>query len=348
MEKLRMGIVGAGNIANHGHLPAYMQCENAYPEAIADIDLERAKRTAEAFGIKNVFSSVEEMLEKCDIDAVDICTWNNTHAPICEAAARAGKHILCEKPLAMDLDSALKMETAVLDSGVTFMLAVPSRFGYANMYLRDMYDKGDFGDIYYAKTSNIRRRGTPSGWFTDKKTSGGGPIIDIGVHRIDAAWYIMGTPNPVRVSANVFSRIGDYQTKGVDRWQGTPCPDNRFDCEDSGAGAIHFDNGAVLLFEASWALNAPEKSETLLCGTKAGATVEPLVIFGERNGYLSTDSITVCPRNDKILLEITHFADCVLNKKETKYPISQAVTMQRMLQAIYDSAESKREIILGE
>lgn len=228
------------------------------------------------------------------------------------------------------------------------MLAVPSRFGYENMYLRDMYEKGELGEVYYAKTSAVRRRGTPSGWFTDKKTSGGGPVIDIGIHRIDEAWYLMGNPKPVRVSANVFSKIGDYQTKGVSRWIGTPCPDNRFDCEDSGAGVIHFENGALMVFEASWALNAPAKEETLVCGTKAGATIEPFTIYGERNDYLSTDNITVLGGGEKrFLLEIEHFADCVQKGvRETKYPMAQAVDMQKMLQAIYDSAASGKEILL--
>ena len=332
MEKLKIGVVGAGNI-----------CE---VKAICDIDLERAKSAAERFGIPAYYQSVEEMLDSADIDAVDVCTWNNAHAPVAIAAAKAKKHIICEKPLAMDLSDALAMQKAIESAGVNFMLAVPSRFGYENMYLRDLLDKGELGEVYYAKTSNIRRRGTPTGWFTDKKTSGGGPIIDIGVHRIDAAWYLMGNPKPVRVSANVFNKIGDYQTQGVGRWQGTPCPDNRFDCEDSGAGVIHFENGAVMLFEASWAINGADWSETRIFGTKAGALVEPLTIFGERAGYLSTDKVTVFSSNDKMKLEIEHFADCVLNGKPTKYPISQAVDMQRMLQAIYDSAAQGKEIIL--
>lgn len=349
MEKLRIGVVGAGNIAANAHLPAYKKCWNCVPAAICDIDFERAKRVAEEFGIPEVYASIEEMLEKADIDAVDICTWNNAHAPCLIAAAKAGKHVMCEKPLAMSLDDALEMEKAVKENNVIFFLAVPSRFGYANMYLRDMYDRGEFGDVYYSKTSYNRRRGTPLGWFTDKKTSGGGPVIDIGVHRIDAAWYLMGTPKPVRVSANTFNKIGDYQTKGVTRWHGTPSPDNQFDCEDSGAGVIHFENGATMVFEASWAINAPEKYETLVCGSKAGATVEPLVIYGERNEYLSTDSVTVNEHNDKFQLEIEHFADCVLNgNHNTKYPIEQAVDMQRMLQAIYDSAEQGKEIVIGE
>ena len=348
MQKLKIGIVGAGNIACSAHLPAYQECENAYPAAIADIDYERAKSAAEKFNIPRAYSSVEEMLADADIDAVDICTWNNAHAPVCIAAAEAGKHVLCEKPMAMSLADALAMEKAVKASGVTFMLAVPGRFGYENMYLREMYERGEFGDIYYAKTSTVRRRGTPTGWFTDKKTSGGGPVIDIGVHGIDAAWYIMGCPKPVSVSAGVFFKIGDYQTKGVGRWQGTPCPDNKFDCEDSGAGIIRFENGAVLFFEASWAINGPEHTDVLLCGSKAGASMSPLTIYGERNDYLSTDQITVSPKNDKFKLEITHFADCVLNNKIPKYSLSQAVMMQKMLQGVYDSSDLGKEIIINE
>ncbi len=160
-EKVKVGIVGAGNIANSAHLPAYENCSNAMPAAICDIDFERAKKTAEKYNIEHVYSSVEEMLQKADIEAVDICTWNNGHAPVCVAAAKAGKHVLCEKPLAMNVSQALEMQKAVDDAGVIFMLAVPSRFGYENMYLRDMYEKGELGEVYYAKTSAVRRRGTP-------------------------------------------------------------------------------------------------------------------------------------------------------------------------------------------
>ena len=130
MEKLKIGVVGAGNIAKHGHLPAYRKCYNCVPQAICDIDFERAKRVAEEFGIPEVYPSIEEMLEKSDIAAVDICTWNNAHAPCLIAAAKAGKHVMCEKPLAMNLDDALKMEQAVKENNVIFFLAVPSRFGY--------------------------------------------------------------------------------------------------------------------------------------------------------------------------------------------------------------------------
>jgi predicted dehydrogenase len=346
MKKLKVGIVGAGNIAVNAHLPAYKLCKNAEVTAIADINPERAKAAADKFGIPNVFLSAEEMIAKTDIEAIDVCVWNNAHCDVTITAARSGKHVLCEKPMAMNLEQALIMRDEIKKAGIIFMLAVPGRFAYANTLARELFDKGELGDVYFAKTAYVRQRGTPTGWFTDKKTSGGGPVIDIGVHRIDAAWYLMGNPKPVRVSAALSHNIGDYKTKGVDRWTGTSCPDNRFDTEDSGAGVIHFENGAVLLFEASWAINGPEHTDTQICGSKAGIILEPLTVYGERNGYLSTDALTVSKNENRFLNEITHFADCVLNKKETKFPPEQAVELQKMLQGIYDSARVGKEVVL--
>ena len=345
MSKLRIGVVGAGNISVNAHLPAYQEINNVEVVAIADLDLDRAKAAAEKFHIPQAFDSVEAMLEGAELDAIDICTWNNGHAPVCIAAAKAGKHVVCEKPMAKDLADAKAMEQAIKDAGVTFMLAVPGRFNTQNMAVREMLEAGELGDVYYAKVANVRRRGTPSGWFTDKKTSGGGPVIDIGVHSIDAAWYLMGTPKPTRVSAQVFAPHGDYQTKGVGRWQGIPCPDNQFDCEDSGAGIIHFENGAAMLFEATWAFNGPNHTDVQVVGSKAGVTLDPLTVYGERVGYLSDDVVTV-GENNRFAEELKHFADCVLNNKTPKYPLEQAVQMQEMLQAIYDSADQNKEVTL--
>ena len=145
------------------------------------------------------------------------------------------------------------------------------------------------------------------------------------------------------ISAQISNRIGDYQTKGVDRWIGTKCPDNRFDTEDSGCGVIHFENGACLMFEASWAINGPAHSDTLICGTKAGVSLDPFKVYGERNGYLSDDAITMND-NNRFASELTHFYDCVLNDKEPIYPIEQAILMQKMLNGIYESAENGKEV----
>lgn len=345
MKKVRIGIVGAGNIATNAHMPAYAACDKAEVVAVADHNLERAEAFAKRFGIPHAYASVEELLANEDIDAVDVCTWNNGHAPVTIAAAKAGKHILCEKPFADSLEHALEAKAAVEEAGVQFLLGVPSRFNPQNALVRELLDKGEFGDIYYAKTSYLRRRGTPTGWFTDKRVAGGGPILDIAVHRIDAAWYMMGNPKPVRVSAAVSNRLGAFRTKGIERWQGTPCPDNQNDTEDFGAGAIHFENGAILLFEASWAINGPDFQYTQLYGTKGGVTLDPLTVYGERNGYLSDDKLNPGP-GKSFELEIAHFVDCVLTGAPTRTPVDQACDLQRMLQGIYDSARLGREVTL--
>lgn len=345
MSTVRIGIVGAGNIATNSHMPSYTRCPDAQIVAVADIDAQRAQAFADRFHIEEVYSSVEEMLEKSDIDAVDVCVWNCSHAEVSIAALRAGKAVMCEKPLSFDLPSALSIREEVEKAGVPFLLAVPNRFNPQNMLARQLVETGELGDIYYAKTSYLRRRGTPLGWFTDRRASGGGPVLDIGVHRIDAAWYLMGNPKPVRVSAAVSNRLGEFQTKGVERWPGTPYKDGRYDTEDFGAGVIHFENGALLLFETSWAINGPELVHTQIYGTQAGLSLDPLTIFGERAGHLSDDRLTPAstPSFDN---EMAHFVRCVQGKEQPRVPIEQACDLQRMLQGIYDSGRLGREIIL--
>lgn len=343
MDKIRVGIVGAGNIARTAHLPVYMKRSDVEVVAIADWNLERAREAAKMFNIPNAFSSVEELLENVDVDYIDICVWNRSHAPVAIAAAKAGKNILCEKPMAIDLEDALNMETAIREAGVQFMLAVPTRYSNEAQYLNKLRLEGKFGDIYYAKTGYVRRRGTPIGWFTDTSKSGGGPVIDIGVHCIDRTWYLMGRPRPVRVSATTSYRIGDFKTKGVERWTALDRDVTTFDTEDSAVGAIHFENGATMLFEISWALNAPPTEYTQICGSKAGATLNPLVIYGEEAGYL-TDNRPTVNSEDIFALEIDHFINCLRTGEKPESPIEDGLTVQRMLQGIYDSARLGREV----
>ena len=343
MEKMRVAIVGAGNIARSAHLPAYMKRNDVVITGIADWNLERAREAAEQFGIPEAFSSIEEMLAAVECDYVDICVWNRSHASCAIQAARAGKSILCEKPMAYDLEDALKMKEEIEKAGVKFMLAVPTRYTGEAQLLREMVDAGKLGEIYYAKTANIRRRGTPIGWFTDTSKSGGGPVIDIGVHCIDRAWYLMGCPKPVRVSASTSYAIGDFKTRGVNRWTALDSDVTAFDTEDSACGVIHFENGASMLFEVSWAINAPNGGYTQVCGSLGGATLDPLTIYGEELGYL-TDNQPRPENTDMFYNEIDHFIDCLRTGKTPKSDLDQAVTMQRMLQGIYDSARLHKEV----
>lgn len=343
MEKIRVAIVGAGNIAQSSHLPAYQKRDDLEVIAIADWNLARAQDAAEKFGIPKAFQNIDDMLAAMECDYVDICVWNRSHADCAIKAAAAGRNILCEKPMAYNLEDALRMKEAVEKAGVTFMLAVPTRYSGEAQLLREMVDAGKLGDIYYAKTAYIRRRGTPIGWFTDTSKSGGGPIIDIGVHCIDRTWFLMGCPKPVRVSASTSYAIGDFKTRGIKRWRALDSDVTAFDTEDSACGVIHFENGASMLFEVSWALNAPGTSYTQICGSKAGATLDPLTIYGEEMGYLTDNT----PKSDNVNIfeaEIAHFIDCLRTGKRPASDLDQAVTMQRMLQGIYDSARLHKEV----
>ena len=343
MEKIKVAIVGAGNIARSAHLPAYMKRDDIELVGIADLNLERAQEACKQFPIKAAFSSIEEMLANVDCDYVDICVWNGSHADCAIAAAKAGKAVLCEKPMALNLEHALRMQEEIKKAGVPFMLAVPTRYTSQAMMLREMVDEGKFGDIYFAKTAYVRRRGTPKGWFTDTRKSGGGPVIDIGVHCIDRTWFLMGCPKPVRVSASTSYAIGNYQTKGIHPWCALDAGDGTFDTEDSACGIVHFENGASLMFEVSWAINAKEAGYTQICGSKAGAYMDPLVIYGEESGYL-TDSTPNPGSNDMFYEEIDHFIHCLRTGEEPKSNLEQAVTMQRILQGIYDSARLHKEV----
>ncbi len=346
MKKLKVGIIGAGNISTSAHLPAYAELTDVVEVvAIADIVPERAQDAAAKWNIPHAYASVEELLaNEPDVDYIDVCTWTAAHAPVAISAAKAGKNILCEKPLAATLEQGLAIEAAVKEAGVQFMLAVVTRYGAEQQKFVELRDEGKFGEIYYAKTSYVRRRGTPGGWFTDKELAGGGPVLDIGVHAIDRTWYLMGRPTPISVSAETSYRIGDYQTKGVGRWEPFGKGNGVFNTEDSATVFFRFEGGKSMVAEIAWAINGVESATTVLYGSKAGCTFEPLTIYGEdAEGYLSTEKPEVVG-NNYFKEEIAHFVDCLNTGKTPISPIEDAVTVQRMLDGIYASAEKHAEV----
>lgn len=349
MKKLRVGIIGAGNIACGAHLPAYKLLKDKIEVvAIADIVRERAENAAKSYGIPNVYSSVYELLENCDVDYVDICTWNAGHHECAIAAARAGKHILCEKPMADTLEHALLMQEEIKKAGVKFMLGVVTRFYPEVKLAKEMQEAGEFGEVYFAKTAYTRRRGTPIGWFTDKASSGGGAVIDIGVHCIDRTWYLMGRPKPVSISAVVGNRFGDFKTRGVNRWHGYES-NGAFDTDDAGTAFIRFENGACMTAEVAWAQNGLPEQFTVIYGTKAGASFTPdapLTVYGENKYQYLTDEVLNAGAKSEFRDEIAHFADCIVEDKQPLAPTEDGVTVQRILDAIYRSSEEGREIIL--
>lgn len=352
MDKTRIAIAGAGNIAQNAHLPAYLKRDDVEIVAVCDINLARAEECAAKFGIPRAFHSAREMIRETQCDAVDICVWNRSHMEVAVLAAEAGRHILCEKPMAINLQHAQAMRDAVEKTGVTLMMAMPMRFDPAVRYVKRLSQSGKMGDLYYARATMVRRRGTPLGWFTDTQKSGGGPLIDIGVHAIDCAWYLLGRPRPTRVSASTSYAIGDYQTKGVSRWVALDSDVTAFDTEDSAAGVVHFENGAALFFDISWAMNRENEQTTLLCGSLAGAKLnhaggekDPLVIYGEAEAYL-TDNRPKLDTCNPFEEEIDCFLQCLREGKKPDAGLFDGMTVMRMLMGAYESAKEGREIIL--
>lgn len=342
--KVRIGVIGVGNIAQNAVMPAFFAQPDMEIVAVCDINAERGAEVAKKHGIKHVYTDYNEMVKLDEIDAVSICTWNNSHAPATIAALDAGKHVLCEKPPAMNVAEAEAMRAAAKRSGKVLMYGLVQRYRSEVTVLQEMIAAGKFGDIYFGKTSILRRRGTPLGWFTDPAKSGGGPVIDIGVHLIDVTRYLMGSPEPVRVSAAVFSPHGDYKTKAVSRWTAFDTDDVVFGVEDLAGGVIHFDNGASLLFDVSWAANVKEVPfHSQIVGTKAGASLEPFEIYTEDQGYL-VDEKPVINKTNSFENEVRHFLDCV---KTGATPISNAdegVAIQKILNGIYESARLGKEV----
>ena len=355
MNKIKVAVVGTGNICRGAHMPVYMKRDDVEVIACADIDFPKAQKFAEDFGIPAAYASVEELLANCKPDYVDVCTWPAAHAPVAIAAANAGCHVMCEKPICHDLADALALKEAVVRNGVKFMLAVPLRYDFPAVHVRKLVDEGVLGEVYYGKTAYVRQRGIPGGWFSCSKYAGGGPIIDIGVHRIDLAWYMMGCPKPTSVLASAVYKIGDYRDEpkvdpvtgkvsANNEWSGAAVPDYKFDVEDSASGVFRFENGAQLIFETSWSFNGPDNNSTQIAGDKAGITLEPLTLYRADGAKLVTEPIEDVKGGDFFANEIDHFIDCIRNDKTPSSDIEQAVQLQMMLMGIYQSSKEGREI----
>ena len=286
MKKLRVGVIGLG--MGRGHAMGYQAHPAAEVVALADIDEARLKAVGKELSVKNLYPSAEEMLKTEQLDVVSVATPNKYHCPLTIAALRAGCHVLCEKPMAMNAEEARQMLDAAGQAGRRLMINFSFRFNDVAQALKAEVDAGALGDVYFARTVWLRRRGLPrfGGWFGQKELSGGGPLIDLGVHRIDLALWLMGYPKPVWVMGSAY----DHIASDLARKEG-----KAFDVEDFAVGLVKFDNGATLEAEASWAsyIGERELMETRLLGTKGGLLYKNIgegyefeaQVFSERSGY---------------------------------------------------------------
>lgn len=353
-QKLRIGLVGLGGMGKK-HLSCHVDNPRVEIVALCDILPERTEAALTLHSLENThtYTDFHTMIDTEQLDAVDIATPNYLHSVIAVCAMEHGLHVFSEKPDAVSVEEALKMKEASEKYGKTLMVMRNNRYYTNSQYLKKLIAAGECGDIYCGRCGWIRRRGIPGkgGWFTTKAQSGGGPLIDLGVHMIDLAMWLMGNPKPVSVSGCVYNKFANntatdnrvHSRKGDSKENGT------FDVEDLAMGFIRFENGACLQIEFSWASNIEKETRFVeLRGTKAGIKWSDdgsACVFGEENGKL-TNFTRTCEMGDGHDAALKHFTAMILDGAEPDYVPQQGINMIQILTAIYRSAETGREVIL--
>ena len=346
-ETIGVGIIGAGGIARGVHIPGYQKLSNVKVVAVSD-PVEGARNgAASQFGIENAYEDFREMLKRDDVQVISVTTPNFLHAEATIAALEAGKHVLCEKPLAMNATEGAAMVEAAKRTGNKLMCGYHFRFTPAIQCLKRFAESGAFGDMYYARTQALRRRGIP-GWglFISKEKNGGGPLIDIGVHMLDSTMHVLGFPRPVAVSGQTYQKFG--KRKDVLGLMGQWDYKN-FTVEDFAVAQIRFDNGSTLTLETSFVANMEENDKMTfqIFGDKGGCQFNPLKMFSEQNKTLLDITPAYLPGNvQPHHAQIASFIDSVVNDKPVYTPGEQALQITQIIDAIYKSSEEGREVEL--
>lgn len=346
MRKLKVGIIGAGQIVEATHLPNYMKHSDIVETlSVVDVNLDRAKYIAEKFKIPYYFSSYHEMFEKVKLDAVSVCTPNKFHAEAVIAALNNGCNVLCEKPPAISKYEAEKMTQVAKEKNKILTYNFHFRQSEEVQAVKRFIDAGEVGEIYSARVQALRRRGIP-GWgiFTNKEIQGGGPLIDIGVHMLDTALYLMGYPEADYVCASTYQKIGNKAGIGL---MGSWDPE-KFTVEDSAFGLIRFKNGATMMLETAFALNMKERSlmNVDLFGEKAGASIFPPVIYTEKHGSLLDIELPFIQDSDNRGKSIESFINACLGNEAIICTAEQGLTIQQIVDAFYESAATGEPVKL--
>ena len=353
----KVGIIGCGGIANSKHLPTLQYLKNVEIIAFCDLVEERAQEAKEKYGTADakVYTDYKELLKNEQVEAVHVCTQNRCHSFISVDALHAGKHVICEKPMAINATEAKKMLDAAKETGKKLTIGYQNRYRPDTRYLKRMCQNDDLGDIYYAKALALRHRAVPTwGVFLNEYEQGGGPLIDIGTHSLDLTLWMMDNYKPKMVVGTTFKKLNN-QTETANAW-GDWDPE-KFTVEDAAFGFIVMENGATIILESSWALNIVDCQEasTVLCGTKAGADMkEGLRINGVKYGkqYIETPYLTNpgaaynAGVNDEepSVVEAKAFYSAIENDTELVVKPEQAYVVTQILDAIYESAKTGQPV----
>jgi len=334
-SKIKVGVIGLG--IGFGHVDSFSKLPDVEVAAIADLNESRLKGTGDRYKIKKRYKDYKELLKDTEIDAVSICLPNYLHAPATIEALNSGKHVIVEKPMAMNADEAQQMVETAEKNKKKLMIAVNNRYRTDSQFLKDLVEQGEIGEVYYGEAGWIRRMNYAGGWFREKAKSGGGPLIDLGVHMLDLILYLIGDFDAESVYGVTYTKVANT------------------DVEDIATAIIRLKSGTSVHLMATWECFAPNLYEhneiqyLRLYGTEGGAVLHPLRIHKRIKGRLADMVINIRPeeggKNSRDR-EIEHFIDCIKNDKTPISSGEQGVKVMKILDAIYKSAETGRDVLI--
>ncbi|NLD61705.1 Gfo/Idh/MocA family oxidoreductase [Candidatus Sumerlaeota bacterium] len=348
---INVGILGCGSIAQF-HARSWQAAPDVKIVACADIIPERAKEYAEKYNIPNHYNCLEDMLDAGGFEAMSVCTPNYFHAEPAVAALKQGLHVISEKPMAMSVDECRSMVLAARESKKLLTIGHNSRYVPASLLLKQMVEAGELGELYHAKCQCLRRRGMP-GWgaFHIKAKSGGGPLIDIGVHALDLTMWLLGSPEPVSVCGVTYCKIADRE----DYWNpwGNDYKRSDYDVEDYASGLIRLAGNMTLQVEASFVAHIPrDEYYQQLMGTDGGALLRPHPGKDEPNLLMLTNkgktevngSMSGFPEVDSYAEEMKYFSEAIRGEHDVLVKPEETLRVQKILNAMYMSSEAGKEI----
>ncbi len=342
MKQLRVAVVGMGIGRHNGR--GFLHDPRARIVALCDLYEDRMRDYArELPSPVRLVTDFKELAADREIDAVFVGTPNQLHAPVAIEAARHGKHVMITKPLADSEPAARSIVEAAEAAGVVNMMSLSTRFSGEIAYLGRLRDQGAFGTIYFARSRSVRRSGIPD-WNLGFIQAGGGAFRDMGVHALDAAWWVMGMPTPVQALGVAGARFGP---RGVGYWDfARPTKEHysQYAADDYGCGLITFDNGSALEIESHWASHQPEEFNMEFFGTEAGARLRPFTVYRTEGGAPQDSTVTLPKPKDVWDVIASHFLDCILDGKTCAAPLRHGLIVQRMMEAVLASAATGRPV----
>ncbi|MCL1882485.1 MAG: Gfo/Idh/MocA family oxidoreductase [Defluviitaleaceae bacterium] len=355
-KKLRAGIIGCGGIANQKHMPSIKKTGRAEMVAFCDDKSGRAQKAVTEFGTADAkaYSDYKELLKDPTIDMVYVLTPNKSHSYITIAALEAGKHVMCEKPMAKTSKEAREMCAVAKKSGKLLTIGYQNRFKPESLHIKKCAERGDFGDIYFAKAHALRRRAVPTwGVFLNEEEQGGGPLIDIGTHSLDLALWFMNKYKPKSVMGGVHKKLNSNGNCGNAFGPWNP---SEFTVEDAAFGFVTMEDGSTIILESSWALNILDfgESKATICGTKGGADMhngvringDDLGVLYEKVPALGTAGVDFFDGNaaEPAVLEQIAFMNAITKNTPLTVLPEEALAVTEILEAIYESAKTGKLI----